>query len=76
MKNKVNSDKTLEQLENIGIQRRMLRFIRELISERWIKVRVERFISPTDRLGNSTEKGAQCNTLPSGNQWYIRRIGK
>ena len=28
---KVNRDKTLEQLENMGTQRRMLRFIRELI---------------------------------------------
>ena len=37
---KLNRDKTLEQLENIGIQGRMLRFIRELIGERWIKVRV------------------------------------
>ena len=55
---KVNIDKTLEQLNNMGILGRMLRFIRELISERWIKVRVERFISPTDRLGNSTGRGA------------------
>ena len=33
---KINKDKTLEQLENMGIQVRMLRFI----SERWIKVKV------------------------------------
>ena len=32
---KVNRDKKLEQLENMGIQGRMLRFIRELIGERW-----------------------------------------
>ena len=31
---KVKRDKILEQLENMGIQGRMLRFIRELISER------------------------------------------
>ena len=31
---KVNRDKKLEQLENMGIQGRMLRFIRELIGER------------------------------------------
>ena len=31
---KVNRDKALEQQENMGIQGRMLRFIRELISER------------------------------------------
>ena len=31
---KVNRDKTLEQLENMGIQGRILRFIRELNSER------------------------------------------
>ena len=30
----------------------------------------------TDRLGNSTERGVYCNPLPSGNQWYISRIGK
>ena len=39
---KVNGDKTLEQLENMGI---MLRFIRELIGERWNKVRVGGSIS-------------------------------
>ena len=37
---KVNREKTLEQLENMGIQGRMIEFIRELIGERWIKVRV------------------------------------
>ena len=42
---KVNRDKTLEQLENMGIQKRMVRFIRELIGERWIKVRVAGFIT-------------------------------
>ena len=31
---KVNSDKTLEQLENMGIQRRMVEFIRKLIGEK------------------------------------------
>ena len=30
---KINKDKTLEQLENMGIQGRILRFIKELISE-------------------------------------------
>ena len=37
---KVNRDKTVEQLENVALPGRMLRFIRELISDRWIKVRV------------------------------------
>ena len=37
---KVNREKILEQLENMGIQERMMEFIRELISERLIKVRV------------------------------------
>ena len=41
---KVNIDKTLEQLENMGIQGSMLSFIREMVGERWI------------RLGNSTGK--------------------
>ena len=31
---KVNREKTFEQLENMGIQGRILRFIRELISEK------------------------------------------
>ena len=42
---KVNREKTLEQIENMRIQGSMLRFIRELIGERWIKVRVGRSIS-------------------------------
>ena len=36
---------TLEQLENMGIEGRMLKFIRELIGKRWIKVRVGESIS-------------------------------
>ena len=35
---KINREKTLEQLEIMGIKGRMLKFIKELISERWIKV--------------------------------------
>ena len=42
---KVNRDKTLGQLENMKIQGRMLKFIRELIGERLIKVRVEGSVS-------------------------------
>ena len=38
----VNREKTLEQLENIRMQERIMEFIRELISERWIMVRVGR----------------------------------
>ena len=34
---KVNREKTLEQLKKQG---RMMEFIRELIGERWIKVRI------------------------------------
>ena len=37
---KVSRDETLEQLENMGIQRRMSRFLKELIGERLIRVRV------------------------------------
>ena len=33
-------EKTLEELEIMGIKGRMLKFIKELISERWIKVKV------------------------------------
>ena len=36
---KVNKEKKLEQLEKRGIQGKMAKFIRELIGERWIKVR-------------------------------------
>ena len=42
---KVIREKTLEQLENLGIQERMMEFIRELLGERWIKVRVGGCIS-------------------------------
>ena len=45
---KVNTDKVLEQ-ENVGIQGRMLKFIRELIIERWIKMRVGGSISQSKR---------------------------
>ena len=38
--NKINKNKSLKQLENMGIQGKMMEFIRELTSERWIKVRV------------------------------------
>ena len=37
---KMNQMKTLKKLENIGIQERMLEFIRKLVSEKRIKVRV------------------------------------
>ena len=40
-----STDKTLEQLENMGTQRRLLRFIRELVSARWIKVKMGGSIS-------------------------------
>ena len=42
---KVNREKKFEQLENMRIQGRRLEFIRELINERWIKVRVGGSIS-------------------------------
>ena len=42
---KANREKTLEQLENMRIQGRMMEFIRELIIERWINMRVGGFIS-------------------------------
>ena len=32
---KINKNKTFKQLENMGIQGRMLEFIKELINERW-----------------------------------------
>ena len=34
---KANREKTLEQLENMRIQGRMMELIRELIGERWIR---------------------------------------
>ena len=37
---KINRKKTFEQLENMKIQERKLEFIKELITERWIKARV------------------------------------
>ena len=40
--NKVNREK---KLDNMGIQGKMMAFIRELISKRWVKVRVEGSIS-------------------------------
>ena len=57
---KVNRDKTPEQLENMGIQGRMLRFIGELIGKRWIKVRVGGSVSHSKQtgLGISTGRGA------------------
>ena len=42
---KINREKTLDQLEVMGIRGRMLKFIKELISERWIKVKVGGSIS-------------------------------
>ena len=39
MYEKVKSEKTLE-LENVRIQEEMMEFFRELVGERWIKVRV------------------------------------
>ena len=54
-----------------------MKFIREVIGKRWIKVRVGiHFTEQTDRLENSTGRGVKCNPFPSGNQWYIRRTGK
>ena len=37
---KINREKTLEQLQIMGIKGRMLEFSKELIRERWIKVKV------------------------------------
>ena len=51
---KVNRDKTLE---NMGIQRRMLRFIRELISERWIEVRAVGSISQSKQTDMGIPQG-------------------
>ena len=47
MYDKVSGDKTLEQLENM---RRMMEFIRQLIGERWIKVRVGGYISQSKQI--------------------------
>ena len=61
-----------ELLEIMGIKGRMLKFTKELISE---SGRVH-LTEQTDRPGSSTGRGAQCNPLPSGNQWNTGRIGK
>ena len=55
---KVNREKTFEQLENMGIQGRMMEFIRELISERWIKVRMGGSISQSKLTGLGIPQGA------------------
>ena len=56
---KVNRKKTHEQLENMVIQGRIMELIKELIGERYIKVSVMiHFTEQTDRLGNSTGRGA------------------
>ena len=54
---RVNRDKTLEQLEDMGIQGRKLRFIGELIVERWIKVRVGGSISQSKQRDLGISKG-------------------
>ena len=37
---KINKSKTFEQPENMGIQGQIIKFIKELIRERWIIVRL------------------------------------
>ena len=58
---KVNRDKTLEQLENMGLQGRILRFIRELIGERWITVRVGGSVSQSKQADLEILQGGVLN---------------
>ena len=43
--NKNNRNKTSEQIENLKIKKRIMEFIRELISNRWMKMRVGGYTS-------------------------------
>ena len=54
---KVNREKTLEQLENMGIQGRMMEFIREVIGEIWIKERVSEYISQSKQTDLGVPQG-------------------
>ena len=58
--NKINRNKTFEKLEKIVIQERIMEFIRELISKRWIKVRV----------GGSTLMNKQTDQRIPQEQYY------
>ena len=40
---KINRNKTFKQLENMGMPTQMMEFIRKLINNRWVKVRVGGF---------------------------------
>ena len=46
---KINRESTFDQLEKMGVQGRMMDTIRELIKERWIKVRVGGRMSHSER---------------------------
>ena len=54
---KFNREKTFEQLENMKIQGRMKEFLRELISERWIKVRMGVSISQSKQTDMGIPQG-------------------
>ena len=60
---KVNREKTLEQLVNMGIQKRMMEFIRELICERWIKVRMGGYISQSKQRDLRTLQGGVFSVI-------------
>ena len=56
------------QIENMGIQRKMMKFIRKLIGERWFKMKVWIYITEKiDRPGNTTGGSTKCDSLPGGN---------
>ena len=55
--NKIDRENTFEQLETMGIQGRMMRTIRELIKERWIKVRIGGIISQSRKTDLGVPQG-------------------
>ena len=58
---KVNREKTLEQLENIGIQEIMMKLIRELIGESWIKVKMKGYILQSKQTDFGIPQGGVFN---------------
>ena len=64
--NKINRNKTFE-LQNVEIQRRIIEFIRELISDKWIKERASRSTSQSKQTWEFHRGNTKCDSLPSGN---------
>ena len=64
----INRNKTFKQLENMGIHGRMMEFIREMISDRWIKMGVGGSISQNKQADlRVPQKSTKCDSLPGSN---------